>query len=88
MMRLRVVVAFHPNIDHDRVACPVPSGRQQGDLIVYDPRVLHCGSENQPNSGDTEPVTGGVRAMFTVGFRNPKVTGDFGFKGSLRTAYR
>ena len=61
---------------------------KQGDLIVYDPRVLHCGSENQPTSGETEPVTGGVRAMFTVGFRNPKVTGDFGFKGSLRTAYR
>jgi hypothetical protein len=54
---------------------------------VYDPRVLHCGSENQPSSGEGE-ASRGVRAMFTVGFRNPKVTGDFGFKGSLRTAYR
>jgi len=51
-----------------------------GDLVCYDPRVLHCGAENQPDSGN-------VRAMFTVGFRNPRVTKDFGWKGSLRTAY-
>ena len=51
-----------------------------GDLIVYDPRILHCGAENELESGST-------RAMFNVGFRNPKVTGDFGYKGSLRTGY-
>ena len=52
-----------------------------GDLIVYDPRILHCGCENQPDSGN-------IRAMFNVGFRKPKFgSGDFGYKGSLRTGY-
>ena len=26
-----------------------------GDLIVYDPRILHCGAENEPTSGNTRP---------------------------------
>ena len=43
---------------------------------MYDPRVLHCGAENVPLGGAT-------RAMFNVGFRNPKFgNGDFGYKGT------
>jgi len=49
-----------------------------GDLIIYDPRVLHCGSANESQS---------KRAMFNLGFRNPKFTGNMGYEGSLRPLY-
>ena len=49
-----------------------------GDLIVYDPRVLHCGAANLSQS---------KRAMFNLGFRNPKFTGDMNYEGSLRPLY-
>ena len=53
-----------------------PRHEQAGDLIVYDPRVLHCGAENMP-------ATGATRAMFNVGFRNPAFGNkDFGYKGA------
>lgn len=66
--------------DYLRNKTPRVALLKAGDLVCYDPRVLHCGAENQPDSGT-------VRAMFTVGFRNPRFTKDFGWKGSLRTAY-
>lgn len=80
------------SIDHQRwedkatfdeyLSCKTPTFAllKAGDLIVYDPRILHCGAENEPGSGH-------IRAMFNVGFRNPNVVGDFGYKGSLRTGY-
>jgi len=49
-----------------------------GDLIVYDPRVLHCGAANQSSS---------KRAMFNLGFRNPKFKNDMSYEGSLRPLY-
>jgi hypothetical protein len=58
-----------------------PRNEQAGDLIVYDPRVLHCGAENMP-------ATGATRAMFNVGFRNPAFGNkDFGYKGAPHIVY-
>lgn len=54
---------------------------QKGDLIVYDPLVLHCGAANLPTSGSS-------RSLFNVGFLNPKVSGDFGYSGSMRPGYK
>jgi len=54
---------------------------KKGDLIVYDPLVLHCGAANLVE-------TGSVRSLFNVGFRNPKVVGDFGYQGSMRPGYK
>jgi len=54
---------------------------KKGDLIVYDPLVLHCGAANILE-------TGAVRSLFNVGFRNPKVQGDFGYGGSMRPGYQ
>ena len=51
-----------------------------GDLIVYDPRVLHCGASN-------ESTTGKTRAIFNLGFRNPSFKGDMQYEGSLRPLY-
>lgn len=51
-----------------------------GDLIVYDPRVLHCGTENEAKAG-------AKRAMFNLGFKNPKFTGNMQYEGSLRPLY-
>lgn len=28
-----------------------------GDLIVYDPRILHCGAENEPTSGINDNIS-------------------------------
>ena len=50
-----------------------------GDLIVYDPRVLHCGAANESQSSK--------RAMFNLGFRNPKFIGNMNYEGSLRPLY-
>jgi len=54
---------------------------KRGDLIIYDPRTLHCGAANLPDTGSS-------RSLFNVGFRNPKVKGDFGYQGSLRATYK
>ena len=48
-----------------------------GDLVIFDARVLHCGSANV----DAD------RALFNFSFRNPLVTGDIGYKGSMRPDY-
>jgi len=53
---------------------------KRGDLVIYDPRTLHCGAANQEEGGSS-------RSLFNVGFLNPKVSGDFGYQGSLRAAY-
>jgi len=52
---------------------------KRGDLVIYDPRTLHCGAGNLEG--------GSSRSLFNVGFRNPKVSGDFGYQGSLRATY-
>jgi len=48
-----------------------------GDLVIFDARVLHCGSANVEAD----------RALFNFSFRNPLVTGDIGYKGSMRPEY-
>lgn len=52
----------------------------QGDAVLFDARVLHCGGANDPEGGDT-------RAMLNFSFRNPKVSGDLGYKGSIMPGY-
>jgi hypothetical protein len=51
---------------------------KRGDCVLFDARTLHCGNANE--SGET-------RALFNFSFRNPKVTGDLGYKGSMRPGY-
>lgn len=53
-----------------------------GDLIVFDARTMHCGNANT-GSDDEAPD----RALFNFSFRNPKVTGNLGYKGSMRPRY-
>jgi len=53
---------------------------KKGDLIVYDPLVLHCGAANLVG-------TGSVRSLFNVGFRTNNA-GDFGYQGSMRPGYK
>jgi Phytanoyl-CoA dioxygenase (PhyH) len=50
----------------------------KGDAVVFDARILHCGNAN---------VSGNTRALFNFSFRNPKVTGDLGYAGSIRPGY-
>ena len=51
---------------------------KKGDCVLFDARILHCGNANE----STE-----TRALFNFSFRNPKVTGDLGYKGSIRPGY-
>ena len=51
-----------------------------GDVVVYDPRVLHCGAANDASRGST-------RAIFNFGFRHPEFSGNMGYTGSLRPGY-
>jgi len=51
-----------------------------GDVVVYDPRILHCGAANDAETGNT-------RAIFNMGFRDPKFITEIGYTGSLRPAY-
>jgi hypothetical protein len=53
---------------------------KKGDAVLFDARLLHCGNANHP-------VNGSTRAMFNLSFRNPKVTGDLGYPGSMRPGY-
>lgn len=53
---------------------------KKGDCVIFDARILHCGNANDPDEGST-------RALFNFSFRNPKVTGDLGYKGSIRPRY-
>ena len=51
---------------------------KKGDAVVFDARLLHCGNANLSNS---------TRVLFNFSFRNPKVTGFLGYKGSMRPDY-
>ena len=51
-----------------------------GDLVMYDPRVLHCGSANDEKLGSS-------RVIFNLGFRNPIFKGNMGYRGALRPTY-
>lgn len=53
---------------------------KKGDAVLFDARILHCGNANDLENGST-------RALFNFSFRNPKVTGDLGYKGSIRPGY-
>ena len=53
---------------------------KKGDAILFDARILHCGNAN-------DPVLGKTRALFNFSFRNPSVTGNLGYDGSIRPAY-
>ena len=66
--------------DFLRKKTPYFATLQAGDCIMYDPRVLHCGSAN-------DEVLGSRRLIFNLGFRNPKFSGLFGYEGSLRPEY-
>ncbi len=53
---------------------------KKGDAVVFDARVLHCGGANDQQNGST-------RVMLNFSFRNPKVKGDMGYKGSMMPGY-
>ncbi|KAL3906464.1 MAG: hypothetical protein SGARI_003997, partial [Bacillariaceae sp.] len=53
---------------------------KKGDVVLFDARILHCGGAN-----DIE--TGGTRVMLNFSFRNSKVQGDIGYKGSIMPGY-
>ena len=53
---------------------------KKGDAVLFDARILHCGNANDPEKGST-------RALFNFSFRNPKVTGNLGYEGSIRPGY-
>lgn len=52
----------------------------KGDAVLFDARVLHCGGANDMEKG-------GTRVMLNFSFRNPKVQGDIGYKGSIMPGY-
>ena len=53
---------------------------KKGDAVLFDARVLHCGGANDLQNGST-------RVMLNFSFRNPKVKGDMGYKGSMMPGY-
>jgi len=53
---------------------------RKGDAVLFDARVLHCGGAN-------DEQLGGTRVMLNFSFRNPKVKGDMGYKGSMMPGY-
>jgi hypothetical protein len=61
-----------------RASQPFESCLETGDLVVFDARVLHCGTANR---SDTD------RALFNFSFKSPLVVGDLGYKGSMRPGY-
>ena len=67
--------------DMDRLleqANVVVSTMKQGDLVVFDARVLHCGN------ADVNTET--TRALFNFSFRRPD-SGPLGYEGSIRKEY-
>jgi hypothetical protein len=50
----------------------------KGSAVLFDARILHCGNANTSDK---------VRALFNFSFRNPKVTGNLGYDGSIRPGY-
>mmetsp|Transcript_11020 Transcript_11020/g.27104 ORF Transcript_11020/g.27104 Transcript_11020/m.27104 type:complete len:414 (-) Transcript_11020:213-1454(-) len=53
---------------------------KKGDCVLFDARILHCGNAN-------DETNGGTRVLFNFSFRNPKVAGSLGYKGSIRPEY-
>jgi len=53
---------------------------KKGDAVLFDARILHCGNANDLENGSN-------RALFNFSFRNPKISGDLGYKGSIRPGY-
>jgi hypothetical protein len=53
---------------------------KKGDAVVFDARILHCGNAN-------DPIDGSTRVLFNFSFRNPQVTGNLGYPGSIRPGY-
>lgn len=53
---------------------------KKGDAVLFDARILHCGSANDTTNGST-------RALFNFSFRNPKVISNLGYEGSIRPGY-
>ena len=53
---------------------------KKGDAVLFDARILHCGSANDAEKGSD-------RALFNFSFRNPKVKGYLGYAGSIRPGY-
>ena len=53
---------------------------KKGDAVLFDARILHCGNAN-------DPTDGAVRVLFNFSFRNPQVTGNLGYPGSIRPGY-
>ena len=53
---------------------------KKGDAILFDARVIHCGSANNA-------ATGSTRAILNFSFRNPVIRGDLGYAGSIRPGY-
>jgi hypothetical protein len=53
---------------------------KNGDAVVFDARILHCGGANDVDKG-------GTRVMLNFSFRNPKVQGNLGYKGSMMPGY-
>ena len=51
-----------------------------GDLVIFDMRCLHVGSENHLALGST-------RVLFNLTFRNPAADKDIGYEGSIRKKY-
>jgi len=72
--------------DHDKRDAQLTKAKSRlatlnkGDAILFDARILHCGNANDGEKGST-------RALFNFSFRNPKVTGDLGYEGSIRPGY-
>lgn len=52
----------------------------KGDAVLFDARILHCGGANDAKLGKT-------RAIFNFSFRNPKISGNLGYPGSMRPSY-
>lgn len=50
----------------------------EGDAVIFDARILHCGNANDSTTS---------RALFNLSFRSPAVTGNLGYDGSMRPGY-
>lgn len=53
---------------------------KKGDCVLFDARTLHAGNSN-------DIVKGKTRALFNFSFRNPVVTGNLGYDGSIMPGY-
>jgi hypothetical protein len=53
---------------------------KKGDCVLFDARTLHAGNANDLEKGET-------RALLNFSFRNPQVTGNLGYDGSIMPGY-